>query len=154
VNVLRSLLEIQNAVTQRYVQKLQDATAIAALVFIVEAIGLLISPSQWLDGLLSISFSGLFTIWAIDKYPVQKKYLWLLQIIAIAVLDGGLGINSEVTRYVQIIVTGLGLLFLFKGIITDIDQSCASGKFGAKTLITEIFRAVPESSILRRFQNI
>jgi small GTP-binding protein len=154
VNVLRSLLEIQKAVTQRYVQKLRDATAIAALVFIVESVGLLISPSQWLDGLLSFSFSGLFAIWAIGKYPAQKKYLWLLLIIAIAFLDGGLGINSEVTRYVQIIVTGLGLLFLFKGIITDIDQSRDSGKFGAKTLITEIFRAVPESSILRRFRNI
>jgi len=77
-----------------------------------------------------------------------------LLIIAIAFLNAGLGINSEVTRYVQIIFTGLGLLFLFRGIITDIDQSRASGKFGAEALITEIFRAVPESSILRRFQNI
>jgi small GTP-binding protein len=37
VNVLRSLLETQKTVTQRHVQKLQASTAIAALVFIVEA---------------------------------------------------------------------------------------------------------------------
>jgi uncharacterized protein len=154
VNVLRSLLEIQNAVTQRHIQKLQASTAIAALVFIAEAIGMLISPSRWVDGLLSGGLSGLFVIWAISKYPSQKKYLWLMVIFAIAVLVGELGINNQVTRYLQIVGSGLSLLFLFKNLITDIDQSRGSGKLGAKALITEIIQNLPEGSILKRFQNI
>ena len=153
VNVLRSLLEIQNAVTQRYIQKLQASTAIASLVFMAEAIGVLLSPIRWVDSLISLSYSSLFVIWIIGKYPVQKKYLWLTLIVAIASLIGGLGINNEITRYGQILCTGLGLSLLFNGIVTDIEQSQASGKVGAKTLIKEIIASVPEQSILRRFQN-
>jgi small GTP-binding protein len=154
VNVLRSLLEIQNTVTQRYVQRLQASTAIASLVFITEAIGVLISPLRWVDGLISGGVTGLFVIWVIGRYPSQKKYLWLLLTVAIACVLGGLGINNEVTRYVQIIGLGLSLLFLFKSLITDIEQSRASGKLGAKTLITAIIQAVPEGSILQRLQNM
>ncbi|OYQ62093.1 hypothetical protein B9G53_23915 [Pseudanabaena sp. SR411] len=154
VNVLRSLLEIQNTVTQRYVQRLQASTAITSLVFITEAIAVLISPLRWVDGLISGGITGLFVIWAIGRYPSQKKYLWLLLTVAIACVSGGLGINSEVTRYVQIIGLGLSLLFLFKSLITDIEQSRASGKLGAKTLITAIIQSVPEGSILQRLQNM
>ncbi|GBO53562.1 hypothetical protein APA_1469 [Pseudanabaena sp. lw0831] len=154
VNVLRSLLEIQNAVTQRHVQKLQASTEIAALVFIAEAIGMLISPSRWVDGLISGIFTGLFVSWAIGKYPSQKKYLWLMVILAIAVFAGGLDINNKVARYIQIAGSGLSLLLLFKSLIADIDQSRASGKLGAKTLITKIIQNLPEGSILKRFQNI
>ncbi|MCL1490400.1 MAG: Era-like GTP-binding protein [Pseudanabaena sp. Salubria-1] len=154
MNVLRSLLEIQNAVTQRHIQKLQASTTIAALVFISEVIGMLISPLRWVDGLISGIFTGLFVSWAIGKYPSQKKYLWLMVILAIAVFAGGLGLNNEVAHYIQIVGSGLSLLLLFKNLIVDIDQSQASGKLGAKTLITEIIRDVPEGSILKRFQNI
>ncbi|WP_103670667.1 Era-like GTP-binding protein [Pseudanabaena sp. BC1403] len=154
VNVLRSLLEIQNAVTQRHIQKLQASTAIAAMVFIAEAIGMLLSPLRWVDGLISGIFTGLFVSWMIGKYPSQKKYLWLMVILAIAVFAGGLGINNEVAHYIQIVGSGLSLLLLFKSLIADIDQSRASGKLGAKTLITEIIRDVPEGSILKRFRNI
>jgi small GTP-binding protein len=154
VNVLRSLLEIQNVVTQRHIQKLQASTAIAALVFITEAIGMLLSPLRWVDGLINGIFTGLFVSWMIGKYPSQKKYLWLMVILAIAVFAGGLGINNEVAHYIQIVGSGLSLLLLFKNLIADIDQSQASGKLGAKTLITEIIRDVPEASILKRFQNI
>ena len=154
VNVLRSLLETQKTVTQRHVQKLQASTAIAALVFISEVIGMLISPLRWVDGLISGIFTGLFVSWAIGKYPSQKKYLWLMVILAIAVFAGGLGLNNEVAHYIQIVGSGLSLLLLFKNLIADIDQSQASGKLGAKTLITEIIRDVPEGSILKRFQNI
>jgi len=153
VNVLRSLLEIQNTVTHRYVQKLQASTAIASLVFITEAIGVLISPLRWVDGLISGGVTGLFVIWVIGRYPSQNKYLWLLLTVAIACLSGGLGINTAVTGYIQIVGLGLSLLFLFKSLITDIEQSHASGKLGAKTLITTIIQSVPEGSILRRFQN-
>lgn len=154
MNVLRSLLEIQNAVTQRHIQKLQASTTIAALVFISEVIGMLISPLRWVDGLISGIFTGLFVSWAIGKYPSQKKYLWLMVILAIAVFAAGLGLNNEVAHYIQIVGSGLSLLLLFKNLIVDIDQSQASGKLGAKTLITEIIRDVPEGSILKRFQNI
>ncbi|MCX5933386.1 MAG: Era-like GTP-binding protein, partial [Pseudanabaena sp. LacPavin_0818_WC45_MAG_42_6] len=154
MNVLRSLLEIQNAVTQRHIQKLQASTTIAALVFISEVIGMLISPLRWVDGLISGIFTGLFVSWMIGKYPSQKKYLWLMVILAIAVFAGGLGLNNEVAHYIQIVGSGLSLLLLFKNLIVDIDQSQASGKLGAKTLITEIIRDVPEGSILKRFQNI
>jgi uncharacterized protein len=154
VNALRSLLETQKTVTQRHVQKLQASTAIAALVFIAEAIGMLISPSRWGDGLISGIFTSLFVIWVIGKYPSQKKYLWLIVVLAIAVFVGGVGLNNEVAHYIQIVGSGLSLLLLFKKLIADIDQSQASGKLGAKTLITEIIRDVPEGSILKRFQNI
>lgn len=154
VNALRSLLETQKTVTQRHVQKLQASTAIAALVFITEAIGMLLSPLRWVDGLISGIFTGLFVSWAIGKYPSQKKYLWLMGILAIAVFVGASGLNNEVARYIQIFGVGLSLLLLFRSLIADIDQSQASGKLGAKTLITEIIRDVPEGSILKRFQNI
>ncbi|MFN4775804.1 MAG: Era-like GTP-binding protein [Pseudanabaena sp.] len=154
VNTLRSLLETQETVTQRHVQKLQASTKIAALVFISEAIGMLLSPLRWVDGLISGIFTGLFVSWAIGKYPSQKKYLWLMVILAIAVFVGASGLNNEVARYIQIVGAGLSLLLLFKSLIADIDQSRASGKLGAKTLITEIIRDVPEGSILKRFQNI
>ena len=154
VNALRSLLETQKTVTQRHVQKLQASTAIAALVFITEAIGMLLSPLRWVDGLISGIFTSLFVIWAIGKYPSQKKYLWLMGILAIAVFVGASGLNNEVARYIQIFGVGLSLLLLFRSLIADIDQSQASGKLGAKTLITEIIRDVPECSILKRFQNI
>ncbi|MFZ4727867.1 MAG: Era-like GTP-binding protein [Pseudanabaena sp.] len=154
VNVLRSLLEIQNAATQRHIQKLQASTAIAALVFISEAIGMLLAPLRWVDGLINGIFTGLFVSWMIGKYPIQKKYLWLIVILAIAVFVGGVGLNNEVAHYIQIVGSGLSLLLLFKNLIADIDQSQASGKLGAKTLITEIIRDVPEGSILKRFQNI
>jgi len=154
MNVLRSLLEIQNAATQRHIQKLQASTAIAALVFISEAIGMLLAPLRWVDGLINGIFTGLFVSWMIGKYPIQKKYLWLIVILAIAVFVGGVGLNNEVAHYIQIVGSGLSLLLLFKNLIVDIDQSQASGKLGAKTLITEIIRDVPEGSILKRFQNI
>jgi GTPase SAR1 family protein len=152
VNALRSLLEIQEAVTQRYVDKLQSATAIAALVFSIEAIGILLSPFQWLDAVISGSFSSIFALWAINKYPTQKKYLWLILIVAIAYLCGKLGVNNEITPYIQIVGSGLSILFLLKSITIDIDQSRASGKLGAKTLITKIVQAAPENSILKRFR--
>lgn len=154
VNVLRSLLEIQNKVTQRYVQRLQASTEIASLVFITEAIAVLISPLRWVDGLISGGITGLFVIWVIGRYPSQKKYLWLLLTIAIACLSGGMGINTAVTGYIQIVGLGLSLLFLFKSLITDIEQSRSSGKLGAKTLITTIIQSVPEGSILQRLQNM
>ena len=152
VNVLRSLLEIQKVVTQRHLQRLQASTSIVALVFISEAIALLLSPSQWIDGGISVSFSGILALWVIGKYPTQKKYLWIVLIVAIACLSGGLGINIEITRYIQIIWTGFSLYMLFDNITTDIENSRGYGKFGAKKLIEEIIRSVPESSILGRLQ--
>ena len=154
INVLRSLLEIQKAVTQRYLQKLQASTALVALVFISEAIALQLSSSLWLDGIISASLNGIFAFWTIRKYSSQNKYLWLMLIVAIACLSGALGINIEITRYIQIIWTGFSLYMLFDNITTDIENSRGYGKFGAKKLIEEIIKSVPESSILRRFQKV
>jgi len=154
INVLRSLLEIQKAVTQSYLQKLQASTAIVALVFISEAIALQLSSSLWLDGVISASLNGIFVFWAIGKYSSQKNYLWLMLIIAIACLAGGLGINSKIAHYIQIVWTGLSLYILFKSITADIDNSRGYGKFGADKLMEEIIKSVPESSILRRFQKV
>jgi small GTP-binding protein len=151
INVLRALLEIQDAVTQRHLQKLQTSTAIAAVIFVSEAIALLISPHLWLDGLISGTFNSLFVLWAIGKYASQKKYLWLLLIVAIACLSGGLGIHIEAARYLQILWAGLSISVLLKGIITDINHSRGSGKLGAKALMAEIIQSVPDGSILRRF---
>jgi hypothetical protein len=74
--------------------------------------------------------------------------------VAIACLSRELELNSEVTHYVQIVGIGLSLLFLFKGIITDIDQSRASGKLRAESLITENILNAPKLSILQRFQRL
>ncbi|PZO39232.1 MAG: hypothetical protein DCF19_14800 [Pseudanabaena frigida] len=154
VNVLRSLLDIQEVVTQRYLQKLQISTAIAALVFMIEAFGLLLSPFIWLDGVISGSLNSLLVFWAIGKYPVQKLYIWLLLIVAIACLSGSLGINNEVTRYFQILWSGLSLYVLFKAIANDIDRSRGYGRFGAKKLIEGIIKSAPHSSILQRLQQL
>lgn len=152
INVLRSLLEIQDAVTQRHIQKLRASTAIVTLIFIGEAIGLLISPNLWLDSAISGGFNSIFAFWAIDKYPSQKKSLWMLMILAISCLSGGLGINSEIARYLQILWTGLSLSILFQSIITDINNSRGNGNLGAKSRMEAIIQSVPNDSILRRFQ--
>jgi small GTP-binding protein len=154
INVLRSLLEIQNTVTQRYVQKLKSSSAIAAIIFMGESLGLLLSPSAWIDGAISGISNGIFALWAISKYPSQKKYLWFILIIAIASLSGALGIDYEVTRYLQILWTGLSIAVLFKGIISDLENSRSSGNLSAKKLIAEIIQSAPDSSILKRFENV
>lgn len=153
INVLRSLLEIQNAITERHIQKLQASTAIASFIFIIEAIGLLLSPSLWIDGAISFLINGIFALWAINKYPSQKKYLWLLLIIAIACLSVALGINHESNHYLQILWTGLSISLLFKGIINDLENSHEFSSLSAKKLITEIIQSIPDNSILKRFQN-
>lgn len=153
VNVLRALLEIQDVVTQRHLQKVQSLTAITALVFSVESLGLLISPHLWLDSIISGTCHSIFALWLIGKYPSQKKYLWLLLIVAIACLSGELGSNSEVMRYLQILWTGLGISILFQGIVADLNRSRGYGKFGAKKLMEVIFQSVPVNSILWRFHN-
>ncbi|ELS34468.1 MULTISPECIES: Era-like GTP-binding protein [Pseudanabaena] len=151
MNVLLSLLEIQNSVTHRHLAKLRSATAIAAAIFITEAIGVLISPLPWLDGAISFGFNGLLALWAIGKYPTQRNYLWLMAIIAIACGTGGLGIQNEIARYIQILGAGLSIHFLFQGLMNDIDHSRASGMWGAKNLIADILRHVSSGSILQRF---
>ncbi len=152
VNILRSLLELQEAVTQRYLQKLQVDRSILALVFIGEAIGLLLSPSLWLDGVINGSVNSLLVLLLIGKYPSQKKYLWLMLIVAIAALCGILGIDSELTRFLQILWSGLSLSFLSSRITHDIQNSQGYGRLGARKLMEEIIESVPHSSILRRFK--
>jgi|JFJP01.1.fsa_nt_gi hypothetical protein len=153
INVLRSLSEIQDAVTQRHLQKLKASSAITTFIFISESMGLLLSPSLWIDGAISGMVNSIFALWAIAKYPSQKKYLWFILIVAIACLSGALGIDYEVTRYLQILWTGLSVLILFKGIIADLENSRNSGNLSAKKLIIEIVQSAPNSSILKRFQN-
>ena len=153
INVLRSLSEIQDAVTQRHIEKLQASRAIAAFIFISESIGLLLSPSLWIDGTISGIVNSIFALWAIAKYPSQKKYLWFFLIVAIACFSVALGIDYEVTRYLQILWTGLSVSILFKGIITDLEDSRHSGSLSAKKLIDEIIQSVPDHSILKRFQS-
>ncbi|MBD2175912.1 50S ribosome-binding GTPase [Pseudanabaena sp. FACHB-1998] len=152
LNVSRSLLEIQEAVTHRHLQKLQSSTAIATFVFISEAIAILLAPALWLDALVSGTLSSLLAIWTIGKYPIQKQYVWLIMVIAIATLSGVLGLDYEVTRYVQILWTGLSLVVLLNGITKDIAISQGYGKLGAKSLIEQIIHSVPDSSILQRFR--
>ncbi|WP_055074303.1 Era-like GTP-binding protein [Pseudanabaena sp. 'Roaring Creek'] len=153
VNVLLSLLEIQNSVTQRHLAKLRSATAIAAAIFVTEAIGALISPFPWLDGAISFGLDGLLALWAIGKYPTQRNYVWLMAIVAIACGTGGLGIQNEIARYIQILGVGLSIHLLFQGLINDIDHSRASGRWGAKNLIADILRHVSSGSILQRFHH-
>lgn len=151
VNVLLSLLEIQNSVTQRHLAKLRRTTAIASAIFVTEAIGVLISPFPWLDGEISFGFNGLLALWAIGKYPTQRNYVWLMAIVAIACGTGGLGLQNEIARYIQILGLGLSIHLLFQGLINDIDHSRASGRWGAKNLIADILRHVSSDSILQRF---
>lgn len=151
VNVLRALLEIQNAVTLRHIQKLQTSRLGLAFVFVCESITQLLSPSLWLDSVISGSINSLLIFWAINKYPSQRKYLWVLLVVAIAAVSGELGMSSEVTNYLQILWTGLSLALLSNVVITDIELSQGCGKFGAKELIEEIIQSLPEHSILQRF---
>jgi hypothetical protein len=129
-------------------------TSILALGFIGEAIGLLLSSSLWLDGVINGSVNSLLVFFLIGKYPSQKKYLWLMLIVAIAALCGILGINSEITRYLQILWSGLSLSFLSNRITRDIENSRGYGRLGAKKLMEDIIKSVPHSSILRRFQTL
>ncbi len=153
VNVLRALLEIQDVVTQRHLQKVQSSTAITALIFSIESLSLLISPHLWLDGIISGTYQSILALWLIGKYPSQKKYLWLLLIVAIASLSGELGNNSEVMHYLQILWTGLSISLLSQGIVDDLKRSRGYGKLGAKKLMELIFQSVPANSILWRFHN-
>ncbi len=158
INGLRSLLEIQTAVTERHLQKLQASTAIASLVFITEAIAMLVSPWRWVDGAVSGGLSALLMIWAVRNYPIRKGIMWILLIVAIAglsTLAAELAITGEISNqishYLQIVWAGLSLSILFKGILTDLSNSLGLGKLGAKPLMTEILQSLPPDSILQRF---
>ncbi|MFN5818801.1 MAG: Era-like GTP-binding protein, partial [Pseudanabaena sp.] len=153
VNALRGLLEIQDAVTQRHLQKVQSSTAITALLFSVESLGLLISPHLWLDGLISGACQSVLALWLIGRFPSQKKYMWLLLIVVIACLSGELGLDSKDIRYLQILWTGLSVSILFRGIVADLNHSRGYGKLGAKKLMEVIFKSVHTDSILWRFHN-
>jgi small GTP-binding protein len=152
INGLRSLLEVQNAITDKYLEKLNASTAIAALIFIVEISAMLISPFQWLDALISGIISSVFTLWMINKYPIQNQYLWLILIVMTAYLSGKLSLDYAPTNYIQILIVGLSISYLSKGLPNDIDQSRADGKLGAKRLISKIIQSADKSSILTRFQ--
>ena len=158
INGLRSLLEIQTAVTDRHLQKLRASTAIASLVFLTEAIAMLLSPWRFVDGLISGGLSALFVFWAIRNYPIRKGIIWILAIMAIAGLattSASLAINGAITvqisHYIQIIGVGLGLSLVFKGVLTDLSDSLGLGKLGAKPFMNEIIQSLPQDSILQRF---
>jgi len=154
VNVLRGLLEIQDIVTQRHLRKVQSSTAITAFIFSATSLSLLISPYLWLDGMISGMSNSILVLWLMGKYPSQKKYLWLLLIIAIAGLSGELGSNSEVMRYLQILWNGLSISMLSQWVVVDLNLSRGYGKFGAKRLMEVIFQSIPHNSILWRFHNL
>ncbi|MFM7887033.1 MAG: GTPase [Pseudanabaena sp.] len=154
VNVLRGLLEIQYIVTQRHLQKVQSSTIVTALIFSIASLGLLISPYLWLDGVISGMSNSLLVLWLMGKYLSQKKYLWLLLIVAIACLSGELGSNSKVMHYLQILWTGLSISVLYQGIMAELNLSRGYGKLGAKRLMEVIFQSVSHNSILWRFRNL
>ena len=155
VNVLRSLLEIQETVTSRYVQKIQWRSIVAPL-FVMQAIALLSSPWQWLDAVITGSVSSILGLSLIGKYSIQKSHIWILLILAIATLTGLIGSDRgaawlvEGKHILEILMTAIGLSMLAYGLVRDIAASTASGKLGAKPLISSIVSAAPVNSILHR----
>lgn len=155
VNVLRSLLEIQRAVIARYMQKMAWRSIVAPL-FLVQAIALLCSPWQWLDAAIAGSISSILGLSLVNKYPIQKGYIWLLLILGIAVLSGLMGSDRgadwliTAQNLAEILITAIGLSMLAHGILRDIAATTTSGKFSAENSISEIINTTPTNSILRR----
>jgi hypothetical protein len=127
-----------------------------APLFMVQAISLLSSPWQWLDAAIAGSISSILGLSLVNKYPIQKGYIWLLLILAIAVLSGLMGsdrgANWQITgkHITEVLITAIGLSILTYGILGDIATSTTSGKFNAQNLILEVINATPTNSILRR----
>ncbi|MDX2255829.1 MAG: Era-like GTP-binding protein [Pseudanabaenaceae cyanobacterium bins.39] len=155
INALQTLIEIQSATTQRYLAKV-PARNLTAGIFILEAIALLNTPWQWLGGCISGICNSILAIYLINKYPIQKPIIWLVIIFAIATISGintslSTNQNSHInTNYLIIIWIGISLSTFTYGILKDINQSQALGKFGAKNLMQTLLQSISETSILKR----
>jgi uncharacterized protein len=147
INALRALAAIQDEVIDRQLQKMPRLRSIAALVFVVEAIALGISPSFWLDAAISAGLNlGLALIWT-RKLPLRNPQLWFGSILGNALLTAIWGLEAQLT---QIAWVAIAIPFMLQNLQLDVRRYSGWGESGAKTLMQDILSQLPENSILSR----
>lgn len=147
INALRALAEVQDAVTERQIQKMPRLRSMTALVFTIEAIALGIAPSFWFDALICAAFN-LFVafIWT-RKLPLGNSQLWLVAILGNALLTAVWGIEAQLP---QIAWVAIAIPFMLKNLQVDLRRFSGWSKSGARPLMQDILQQLPNNSILSR----
>jgi uncharacterized protein len=159
LNAMRSLAEIETAVTLRHLQNLPPINS-AAFLFIGQAIALLICPWFWLDGLMGGAIASGVLIVSSWGQTLRHTWVWWIAlnatILAITGIDFNFGITPEfspdLSHFAQIGWAGITLPWMWRSLRQDIEQSSGWGKLGAKTLIQQILQTTPTDTILSRIK--
>jgi uncharacterized protein len=150
INAMRTLAQIQDAACDRHMQKLPRLRSIASLVFAVKAIALILSPTLWLDAIISASIDlPMALLWTRSgqTLPGVSLPLWLGAILLNAAATAAWGLEAQIT---QIAWAGITTPFLLQSLQAAMHRHSGWGKTGARTLVREILQKVPTNSILSR----
>lgn len=147
INALRALAQVQDEVINRQLQKMPRLRSVAALIFVVEAIALGISPSFWLDVAISAAINLLVAIAWMRKLPLLNSQLWLGAILGNALLTAILGLEAQLP---QIAWLAIAIPFMLQNLQSDVRRSSGWGKSGARSLMQDILPQLPTNSILSR----
>jgi uncharacterized protein len=147
INVLRALAQIQDEVIDRQLQKMPRLRSLAAFVFVIEAIALGVSPSFWLDAVISAAINLLVALAWMRKLPSLKSQLWLSAILGNALLTAAWGLEAQLT---QIAWVAIAIPFMIQKLQSDVRRSSGWGKSGARSLMQDILQQLPTNSILSR----
>jgi small GTP-binding protein len=150
INAMRILGQIQDAVSDRHMQKLPRLRSVASLVFAIKAIALILVPSLWLDAIISASIDlpvALAWTRSGQALPGASLPLWLGAILLNAAATAAWGLEAQIT---QIAWVGIITPLLLQNLQSAMYRHSGWGKTGAKTLVREILQQVPANSILSR----
>jgi small GTP-binding protein len=150
INALRALAEVQDAALDRRLQKLPRLRSVAAMVFAIKAIALVLAPSFWLDAAISATIDlPVVLVWMhwTSNSIGSNLPLWLGAILLNAILTAVWGLEAQIT---QIGWLGITMPFMLNSIQLDLQRHSGWGKVGARTLMQQILQQVPANSILSR----
>lgn len=150
INAMRTLAQIQDAVSDRHIQKLPRLRSVASLVFAIKAIALIFAPSLWLDATISASIDlpvALAWTRSARTLPGASLPLWLGAILLNAAVTAAWGLEAQMT---QIAWLGITTPLLLKSLQGAMHRHSGWGKTGARAIVREILQQVPANSILSR----
>ncbi|WP_019498584.1 Era-like GTP-binding protein [Pseudanabaena sp. PCC 6802] len=150
IDALRTLAQIQDTASDRRIQKLPRLRSVASLVFAIKAIASILSPSFWLDAIISAGIDlPVALVWTRSgqALPGASLPLWLGAILLNAAVTSAWGLEAQIT---QIGWLGITTPFLLQSLQAAMHRHSGWGKTGARTLAQEILQQVPTNSILSR----
>lgn len=147
LNAMLALSQIQQSVTQRYVEQLPPLRSAATIIFAIKAIALLLSPFVWTDAAIGAAIDSMvFVFWLRGQDLIEFRLLWI-GAIANSVFLAVLGLESNL---VQIAWAGITAPWFLQWLQIELERRSDLGKYGAKTLIQQIYQQAPVGSMLNR----